>query len=50
MAGHTKSKTLTRKKAGKILSDKSVRGKKLTPKQRRFFGARASGLPVRRKR
>ena len=50
MAGHIKPKKLTRVKARKILRDKSVRGKKLTPRQRRFFGARASGLPIRRKR
>ena len=36
---HLPSKT----KARKILSDKSVRGKKLTKKQRGFFGAVASG-------
>ncbi len=39
---------LTKVKARKILRDGSVRGKKLTAKQKRFFGARASG--VRRKR
>ena len=50
MAGHIKPKKLTKVKARKILKDKSVRGKKLTPKQQRFFGARATGLPVRRKR
>ena len=33
---------LTRAKAKKILKDKTIRGKRLTPKQRRFFGARAS--------
>ena len=43
-------KLLTRAKAGKILKDRSVRGKKLTNKQRGFFGARASGKPVKRKR
>ena len=32
---------LTKAKARKILRDGSVRGKKLTAKQRRFFGARA---------
>jgi hypothetical protein len=37
------AKKLTRKKARKILKDGSVRGKKLTAKQKRFLGARASG-------
>jgi len=36
-------KTLTKSKARKILKDKTVRGKKLTKKQRGFFGAVASG-------
>ncbi len=39
---------ITRAKARKILRDKKIRGKKLTKKQRGFFGARAAGL--RRKR
>ncbi len=39
---------VTKAKARKILRDGSVRGKRLTAKQKRFFGARASG--VRRKR
>lgn len=30
-------------KAKKMLKDGKVRGKKLTPKQRRFMGARAGG-------
>ena len=30
-------------KARKILKDKTIRGKKITPKQRRFFGAIAGG-------
>lgn len=34
---------LTKHKARKILGHGSVRGKKLTPKQRRFFGAKAGG-------
>lgn len=34
---------LTKFKAKKILSDKSVRGKKLTGKQKRFFGFVAGG-------
>jgi len=39
---------LTKNKARKILHDKKVRGKKLTKKQRGFFGAVASG--TRRKK
>lgn len=35
--------SLTPDKARKILHDKSVRGHKLTAKQRRFMGAVASG-------
>lgn len=41
---------LTRAKARKILRDKTIRGKRLTAKQKRFFGARAGGAPIRRKR
>lgn len=41
---------LTKSKAKKILKDKKIRGKKLTSKQRRFFGARAGGLLTKRKR
>lgn len=39
---------LTPQKARKILEDGKIRGKKLTPKQRRFFGAIASGKKVKR--
>lgn len=35
------AKKLTRKKAKKILKHGKVRGKKLTRKQRGFFGARS---------
>jgi len=42
-------KKLTKKKAKKILKHGSVRGHKLTKKQKGFFGARAEGAPVRRK-
>lgn len=42
--------TVTKAKAKKILSDGSVRGKKLTKKQKGFFGARAGGQPMRRVR
>ena len=41
---------LTVKKAKKILKHGSVRGKKLTSKQRGFMGARAGGAPIRRKK
>lgn len=43
-----RTKKLTRRKARLILSEKKVRGHPLTEKQRKFFGARASGSPVRR--
>lgn len=42
-------KKLTKAKAKKILSHGSVRGKKLTPKQKRLFGARAGGQKLRKK-
>jgi hypothetical protein len=38
---------MTRRKARLILHHGEVRGYPLTPKQRRFMGARASGYPVR---
>ena len=41
---------LSKAKARKILQDDSAHGKKLTEKQKRLFGARASGAPVRRKK
>ena len=34
---------LTKAKAKKILRDGAIRGKKLTKKQRGFFGARSAG-------
>ena len=43
-----RKKKLTKRKARLILSEGKVRGHKITEKQRKFFGARASGLPVRR--
>ena len=46
---HKSSHGPSPQKARKILSHGSVRGKSLTPKQRRFMGARASGQPVKRK-
>ena len=44
------AKTLTRAKAKKILRDGSVRGTKLTKKQKGLFGARAGGAKLRKKR
>ena len=41
--------SLSRSKARKILHDKKVRGHPLTSKQRRLFGAIASGSPLRKK-
>lgn len=38
-----KKKKLTKQKARKILHDGTVRGHKLTDKQRRFFGAKSRG-------
>lgn len=43
-------KKLTKRKARKILRDGEVHGKPLTKKQKGFFGARAGGAPVKRKR
>jgi hypothetical protein len=41
---------VTRQKAKKILRHDEVRGKPLTRRQRGFFGARAGGQPVKRRR
>ena len=41
---------LTKAKAKKILKHGSVRGKKLTKRQKGFLGARAGGAPVKRKK
>lgn len=49
MSKHGK-KTVSSVKAKKILHEGKVRGHKLTKKQRGFFGARASGSPVKRKK
>ena len=43
-------KKLTKTKARKILKEGVARGKKLTKKQIAFFGARASGAPLKRKK
>lgn len=44
------AKKLTKGKAKKILSDGSVKGHKLTKKQKRFFGAIAGGQSAKRKK
>lgn len=43
-----KGHKLTSAKAKKILSDGKVRGKRLTKKQKRFFGAIAGGQKKRK--
>jgi hypothetical protein len=40
---------VSRVKARQILSDKTVQGHPLSEKQRRFFGAIASGAPAKRR-
>lgn len=42
------SSHLSAMKAREILHDGTVHGKKLTPRQRRFMGARASGKPMKK--
>lgn len=44
------ARTVSKEKAKKILRDGTVHGKPLTSKQKAFFGARAGGAPVKRKR
>lgn len=41
---------LTKAKAKKILKDKTAKGKKLTGKQKRFFGAIAGGQKKKSKK
>ena len=43
------AKLLTAHKAKKIIKDKSVRGKVLTSRQKKFFGAIADGQKPRKK-
>lgn len=45
-----KRKTVSRSKARKILRDGKIRGKKLTKRQRGFFGARAASKKRRKRR
>lgn len=40
---------VTKRKAKEILKDGKVRGRRLTRRQRGFFGARAGGAPMRHK-
>jgi len=47
-ARRTKGHSLTPRKAKKILEDGEIRGKPLTEKQRKFFGAITSGKKVRK--
>jgi len=44
------AKKLTKAKAKKILNHGEVHGKPLTKKQKDFFGARAGGAPIRRRK
>ena len=46
MPDHVMHKGLSQEKAKEILEHGEVHGKKLTKKQRGFFGARASGATV----
>jgi hypothetical protein len=46
----TKAKKLTSGKAKKILSDGTVRGHKLSAKQKKFFGAIAGGQKPKAKK
>jgi len=41
---------LTKAKAKKILSEGKISGNRLTQKQRKFFGAIASGQKIRKQR
>lgn len=41
---------VTKVKARKILKHGKVRGKRLTKGQKGFFGARAGGSPIKRKK
>lgn len=44
-----KKRKLTARKAKTILKEGKAKGRKLTAKQKRFFGAVASGQRIRRK-
>lgn len=45
-----KQKIITRQKAKKILKEGKAHGKRITKKQKGFFGARAGGAPIKMKR
>jgi len=45
-----RKRVVSKAKAKKILRHGEVRGHKLTKKQKGFFGARAGGAPVKRKK
>jgi len=47
---HARHKTVSRAKAKEILRHGEVRGRPLTEAQKGYFGARAGGLPVRKKK
>ncbi len=47
---HNSDHKPTRKKAKKILRHGKVRGKKLTKRQKGFFGARAGGAAVKKEK
>lgn len=40
---------ITQKKAKKILKHGTIRGVKISKKQKGFFGARAGGQPIKKK-
>jgi hypothetical protein len=42
------ARKLSKAKAKKILRDGTAQGHKLTAKQKKFFGARAGGAPIKR--
>lgn len=44
------AKKLTKAKAKKILKEGVAHGRKLTKKQKKFFGARASGTPIKKRK
>lgn len=48
--GARRGRPVSPQKAREILQHGEVRGHRLTPRQRRFFGAIASGQPLRRRR
>ena len=50
MARRVDRRPVSKHKAGEILKHGEVKGKKLTPKQKRFFGfIRGGGIPTKRR-